>query len=387
MHIIPKKDLVVLSELERSIAKISTIEDSKNLLFQFEQIEEEIRDKYFPVLYMQMWKVALNAGKLSLANSYAKKSLQYLIDYKRIPQIKVYIQIFKDAGLFKNKFTEYFIMEEILLGKKNNINSEVIKEHIELLLHHSDHWKENPEFLKQYLLIEDVWGQELWKTCYEFILYNYFDRDIFLVLLDKAGDYKDKEYERKLQALLSLKKIKVPGRKMVDEKNHRPTKEKLNIDYDQIAMDFLSGIKEPNDEDQRRVINSLKYIPEDELSSKGQEMIIAFELLGMEQVVLALCETMIGILTDVKQRSSTYYVWTQALINLGEFYKAIDLIDEVLVSEPLYGEERLAFLYVKAEACLKLNKVKMAKELYSFIKKQNPNYRLVKERLKAFDKN
>jgi len=75
----------------------------------------------------------------------------------------------------------------------------------------------------------------------------------------------------------------------------------------------------------------------------------------------------------------------QALMNRSEYFKAIDLIDEVLQDEPLYGEEQLAFLYVKAEAYLKLKKTKMAKELYVAIKKLNPHYRLVGERLKSLE--
>lgn len=363
---------------------ISTIEDSKNLLHQFESIDESIRDQYATELYMQMWRVALHAGKLSLANLYAKKSLQYLIDLKRIPQIKIFIQTLRDAGLIKNKSKEYFIVEEILLGKKNKITSPELND-IEFFISHPEHWKQSPEFLKQYLLIEEEWNQESWKLCYEFILINHFDKDVFQILLEKARELGNKDYEKKILALLATKNIKVRSYKATESKEASMANEKLNVDYDQIAMELLSGTKEPNNEEQRRVLNSLKYITEEELRTKGQEMIIAFELLGMEQVVLSLCESMINILTDVKQRASTFYLWSQALFNTNEFYKTIEMIDEVLHSEPLYGEERLAFLYVKAEACLKLKKIKMAKELYSAIKKQNPNYRLVGERLKSLE--
>lgn len=363
---------------------ISTIEDSKNLLQQFESIDESVRDQYATKLYLQMWRVALRAGKLSLANSYAKKSLQYLIALKRIPQIKIFIQTLRDAGLFKSKSEEYLIVEEILLGKRNKITTSEL-DHVELFLSHPEHWKQSPEFLKQYLLIEEEWNQDLWKLCYEFILLNHFDKDVFQALLEKARELGNKEYEQKILALLATKNIKVRSYKAPESKEVLTANEKLNVDYDQIAMELLSGVKEPNNEEQRRVLNSLKYITEEELRTKGQEMIIAFELLGMEQVVLSLCESMINILTDVKQRASTFYLWAQALFNTNEFYKTIELIDEVLHAEPLYGEERLAFLYVKAEACLKLNKIKMAKELYNAIKKQNPNYRLVGERLKTLE--
>lgn len=363
---------------------ISTIEDSKKILNQFESIDEGVRDQHAAKLYMQMWKVALKAGKLSLANLYAKKSLRYLIEYKRIPQIKFFIQALHEAGLFKKDTEEYLIIEEILLGKRNKITSLELN-HIELFLSHPEHWKNSPEFLKQYLLIEAEWNQDLWKLCYEFILINHFDKEIFKSLLERARESGNKEYEKKFLELLASKNIKVSSFRATENKDHSVVSEKLNIDYDQIAMELLSGAKEPNDEEQRRVINSLKYISEEELAAKGQEMIVAFELLGMEQVVLSLCESMMKTLVDVKQRASTFYLWAQALFNTNEFYKTIDLIDEVLHAEPLYGEERLAFLYVKAEACLKLKKIKMAKEIYTEIKKQNPHYRLVGERLKLLE--
>lgn len=384
VFIVPKKWSAVLSEIESSLPNIDSIEDYKSLTNQFELIPENIRDEYFPSFYLKTWRVALNAGKLSLANSYAKKSIEHLIEFKRIPQIKILLKAFLDSGLFKNKLDDWLISEEILLGKRKNIRSSDLK-HIELFLYHPEHWKQFPEFIQQYLLLESEWNLDLWKLCYEYILIKHFDKDLFLVLLEKSIEMKDKANEKKFTNLLLAKKIKLNPRKLGAPKENAKNTEKLNLDYDQIAMDLLSGAIEPNHEEQRRVISSLKYISKDELLEKGQEMIVAFELLGMEQVVHSLCESMIVILTDVKARASTFYVWAQALMNSENYYKAIDLIDNVLDSEPLYGEELLAFYYLKAEALLKLKKTKMAKELYLIIKEQKPHYRLTEERLKSIE--
>jgi len=76
-------------------------------------------------------------------------------------------------------------------------------------------------------------------------------------------------------------------------------------------MNLLTGAIEPNKEEQRRVINSLKYISDEELLAKGQEMIVAFELLGMEEVVISLCERLAKALTEVKQRASVFFVWAK----------------------------------------------------------------------------
>lgn len=381
---VPKKWALILSELERLVLILESPEDCKVLLNRFESIDEEYRDAKAPQTYSLMWKVALRLGKLSLANSYAKKFLQHLVEYKRMPQIRNFINSLHEAGLFKKKSEEYLVIEEILLGKRSKVTQTELK-HIDLLLNHPEHWKHSSDFLRQYLLLDENWTSDQWKLCYEYILINHFDKGIFMALLEKTRELNKKLNEKKFTELLESMKIKVRSHQVTENKNHKTLSTNLNIDYDQMAMDLLSGSKEPSNEEQRRVLNSLKFIPEEELLSRGQEMIVAFELLGMEQVVFSLCEKMVSRLRDTKQRASTYYVWAQALSNNGDFYKSIDLIDDVMEKEPLIEEERLAFLYLKAEACLKLKKIKMAKELYLEIRKQNPHYRLVGERLRTIE--
>ncbi|MBC7540386.1 MAG: hypothetical protein H7281_16300 [Bacteriovorax sp.] len=381
---VQQKWALILSELERSVPILKTLEDCKILLNRFESIDEEYRDQEAPQFYMLMWRVALRSGKLSLANSYAKKFLQYLIEYKRIPQIRNFINSLNEAGLLKKNLEQYLIVEEILLGKRIKITQSELK-HIEIFLDHPEHWKRSSEFLQQYLLLDEDWTLEQWKLCYEYILINHFDAEIFISLLEKTRELKKKPIEKKFIELLKAKKIKFPTYVIQEKNDLKLVKENLNLDYDQIAMELLSGLKEPNNDEQKRVLNSLKFISDNELLTRGQDMIVAFELLGMEQVVQALCEKMVNILIDVKQRASIYYVWAQDLSNNGDFYKSIDLIDDILRKEPLIGSEQIAFLYLKAEACLKLKKIKMAKELYLKIKKHNPHYRLVAERLKTIE--
>ncbi len=373
-----------LSEIERMIPILESDEDSRILLDRFESIDEHYRDQNFSQLYLSLWKVALKIGKLNLANLYAKKSLQYLISFKRIPQIKIFIQSLHDAGIFKKNTEEFLIQREILLGKKNNLTKNHFT-YIDLMEDHPEHWKEFSEFLKQYLLLESEWTAEQWKFCYEYILTNHYDKEIFLSLLEKTHELNKVAAQKKFMNFLSAKKVRIKNIELNASPMPEQKKENLHMDYDQLAMELLSGNIEPTDEEQRRVLNSLKFIPAEDLKSKGQDMVVAFELLGMEQVVLNLCEQLVKIFDDVKQKASIYYVWAQALNNKGDYFKTIDLVDEVLQKEPLYEEERLAFLYLKAEASLKLKKIKMAKALYLEIKKHNPHYRLVSERLKAIE--
>lgn len=380
------KWISILLEVEKSIPTIETIEDYKILLSRFESIDIEHRDQYYPQLYLKMWKVAIKAGRLNLAHSYAKKSFDYLINYKRIPEIKLLIKSLKEEGLFNKKYEEYYVVLDILQGKQSEITNESCKK-IDLYINHPDHWKYSFEFLVQSLLLDEEWSIDQWKRCYEFILVHKFNKEIFLLLSNKADEYKNKKAKINFVNYLKTKKIRT---RVYLESNEELQKEKqsdLHIDYDQIAMDVISGAISSINEEEKRVINSLKFISDDELLIKGQEMIVAFELLGMEHVVLLLCERMVKSITDVKELAKTYYVWAQALKNSGEYYKCIDLIDDVLSKVPLLQDEQLAFVYIKAEACLKLKKIKMAKELYLEIKKINPHYRLVSERLRAIETN
>jgi len=375
-----KKWALILFELESSIQNLETSEDCKNLLNKFSSIDENYRDEKAPQSYKLMWKVALRSGKLSLAESYAKKFIDYLIDLKRIPQLKSFLRSLNDEGLFKRKSEKYLNVEKIILGKDVKITQDELA-YFDILIEHPEHWKKSSEFLKQFLLIEDDWSLEQWKFCYEYILINYFDKDIFISLLEKSRLLKNSTAENKIIKLLDSKKIKFHTRENFSKAEEKPVQKKLHLDYDQMALELLSGLKEPNIEEQKRVINSLKFISDQELLSKGQDIVVAFELLGMEQVVYELCQKMLELQVDIKDRVITFYVWAQALSNNGDFYKTIDLIDDLFQKEPLNAEEGLAFKYLKAEACLKIKRTKMAKELYLEIKKINPHYRLVGERL------
>jgi len=372
-----------LSEIE-SLLNSSEDFDAKSLLDRFESTDENFRDQNFSHLYLKLWKTAKNSGQLNLANQYAKKALDHLVSLKRIPKIKELLMEFRAEGILKKNREEYVRKCEILLGNKVNFHNEDLK-YFDLMDDHPEHWKEFKNYLKQYLLIVTEWGIHEWKLCYEFILVNQFDKDISYALMERAYELNRADLVKRFEQLFANKKIKVkkmsePARPKLQSKN-----EKLHLDYDQVAMDLLSGSIEPNEEEQRRVLSSLKFITEEELSKRGKDMIVAFELLGMEKVVLTLCEQMIKLTDDIKERASLYFIWAQSLNNSGDFFKAIDLVDEVLVKEPFYEEERMAFLYLKAEACVKVKKIKMAKDIFAQIKKFNPHYRLVGERLKALE--
>lgn len=372
-----------LSEIERCLNSSEDF-DEKSLLDRFESIEENFRDQNFSHLYLKLWKTAKSSGRLNLANLYAKKSLDHLIALKRIPKIKMLLEEMRTEGVLKKNYSEYIRKCEILLGKKTDFHNEDLK-YFDLMDDHPEHWKEFREFLKQYLLVVNEWGSEEWKLCYEFILLNHFDREIAIALMEKAFELNKHELVKRFELLFASKKIKVKKLTVATTPKMTTKSENLHLDYDQVAMDLLSGAKEPNDDEQNRVLGTLKFITEEELRNRGKDMIVAFQLLGMEKVVLTLCEQVIKHTDDVKEKASLFFIQAQALFNSGDYFKAIDLIDELLGKEPLYEDERMAFLYLKAEACLKVKKIKQAREIFGKIKKINPHYRLVRERLNSLE--
>lgn len=381
---VPKKWDSILFEIERSALNVDAFEDCKILINQFEAIDENYRDSKTPQVYEVMWRVALKIGKLSLANLYAEKFLKHLVLNKRSPQIRKFILELNEAGILKKNSEFYLKQERLFLGKKEN-NLNLNMKDVELLNEHPMHWKSDANFLKQFLIQTDHWDIEKWRLCYEYILLNYFDKDLFLLMLEKFQKAKNVKAEKTFVSLLATKKIKQTAREKKTQNASESSSEHLNIDYDELAMELISKSKSPNSDEQTRVINSLKFIEKEQLVIKGQEMLIAFEFLGMTEVVIALCEKLIQEISNTKERASIYFIWAQTLINNENFFNALQLVDDVIENEPLYGDEYLALEYLKAEALMGLKKYKMAKMLYLVIKKKNPNYRLVEERLKVIE--
>ena len=69
-------------EVEQLIKNLSTEESSEKIIEIFESIDENYRDQNATHLYLKIWKIALANGKLNLANQYAKKGMDYLIEQK-----------------------------------------------------------------------------------------------------------------------------------------------------------------------------------------------------------------------------------------------------------------------------------------------------------------
>lgn len=370
---------LVLRELDEILLNAKEFEELNTAVCLFEQIDNDYREKHAEKYYFNMWKVAFNSGKVKLAKSYAEFLLDRLIELKRIPAIKKLKSEFIETGLFKTH--KKFNSVDVIIGKRG-----VSVDELYLCEAHPEMWKNSKNILKNFLLEDKAWANEDWKLAYEYVLKFHYDKDLFLMLTTLAEALKKEAHKKKFLLYLSTKKVNVKSFTEVKEKKVEVKKESdLHVDYDKLAMDVMSGVIEPSVNEQKRIIISIKDFSKVELLEKGKDMIVAFGLLGMDKVVIHLCERLLPLLTDVKDRASTQFMLAQALFNNGEFYKVIDLIDDTFDSEPLVDDEVMAFNYLKAESYLKLKKYKLAKELFLIIKKNSPHYRLVGERLRHLE--
>lgn len=374
-----KKWTLILSKLDSLISGEFDIDQMDLAIWLFESIDKSYREKNAQKYYLEMWKIAFRAGKIKLAKNYAEFILDYLIEYKRVPAIKKFIIDTSYEGLFKknNKFTS----ADAILGKKDSFSLEnyvFFESHPEML-------KDSQHSLKDYLLEEVDWNMNHWKLAYEYIIKFHYDKDLFVHMAHKAAAMKKENHKKNFLNYLSAKKVNLKS--FVDKEKEEISSETraLHVDYDQLAMDVISGSLEPSIAEQRKILISIKGLTDEEVIQKGKDMIVAFGLLGMDKVVIELCERAIPLMADVKSRASVQFMMAQAMFNSGDFYKVIDLVDDTFEHEPLLETEMNDFNYLKAESYLKLKKYKNAKDIYLKIKKYNPQYRLVGERLKHLE--
>lgn len=374
-----KKWTLVLHELDLKISERNSSDDNESIIWIFENLDDEYRDDHAKRFYPVMWKIAFESGKIKLAKKYVEAHLNNLIEYKRVPALKKLIQELSEAGLIVTH--KKFPMVQTILGKKGQFSLEDSHG----FEHHPEMWKNSKNILKNYLLEESEWTPEHWKLAYEYILKFYYDKEFFLLLAEKSLKLKKDKHAEKFMAFLREKKVDLKSFELKATQKSAENKNELHVDYDQLAMDVISGVKEPSITEQKRILVSIQNLDDAELLDKGKDMIVAFGLLGMDKVVVRLCERVIPLIKEVKLRVGIQFMLAQALFNNNEFHKVCDLIDDTFETEPLLPDEVLAFNYLKAESLLKLKKYKIAKDLFVSIKKHNPHYRLVGERLKELE--
>ncbi|MEA9354653.1 CDC27 family protein [Bacteriovorax sp. PP10] len=375
-----KKWTLVLRVLDLKISERSSTEDNESIIWIFENLDVEYRHDHAQRFYSVMWKIAFESGKIKLAKQYVEALLNNLIELKRVPALKKLMTELAEAKFITTH--KKFPMLQAILGKKGQFSLEDSSG----FEHHPEMWKNSKNILRNFLLEETEWTLEHWKLSYEYILKFYYDKELFLLLAEKSRKLKKDKHSENILAFLREKKVNLKAFEVkAPDKTSANDNDSLNVDYDQLAMDVISGVKEPSITEQKRILVSIQNLDDAELLDKGKDMIVAFGLLGMDKVVVRLCERVIPLVKEVKLRAGIQFMLAQALFNNNEFYKVTDLIDDTFETEPLLPDEVLAFNYLKAESLLKLKKHKQARELFVSIKKHNPHYRLVGDRLRELE--
>lgn len=124
-----------------------------------------------------------------------------------------------------------------------------------------------------------------------------------------------------------------------------------------------------------------------ELLDNYSDLIVVFNQLNASVVSEKICEKVekIIIKRDLKEKINFYYLQAETLRHSKKMFLSLNVIDKVLESYPLNENEKVCFLYMKAEIYRKLDNQTEALKYYALVKKMNNNYRLVKQRLKEID--
>ncbi len=362
--------------IEAEIQRAENLDES-TLIEIYEKMDSDFRQDSCFSINSKLWKQALKIGKVKLAKKYAQLAIDHLVKLKRIPYLQMFIAELKANGLGKLNFHEI----EVAIAKGNCASSKIdVNAHWEFLSLHPEKWRENKNFLKQHLVGLDRFSTDDWKLVYEYVLNFHYDEELFLKLNKHVQETNKDKFIEKFSKFLHSKNVKIE--KVVKKANTATQSQNFKVNYDELALEVISGELNPTSDEQRKVMIGLRDISDKELLSKGVDMIVAFSLLGMDEVVKMLGERLIPLITDVRTRASVEFTCAQSLFEKQNFYAVVDYVDDVLEKEPLLDSELMAFEYLKAEALLKLKRIKQAHVLFAKINKRNPSYRLVHQRLK-----
>lgn len=371
-HAFDKKDWSSFSQILDNLINLNlSIEENFEIFSIVSKIDNEILKNIFkqnPKLNYMLWIFCNKIGKVSYADRFADQYLSYLIERKKIIQLKKYINELEVSGSLKKKLKKIKLIPATLLGNKENFHK--LKSYIELSDWHIEYWGEDYESLKDNIMESTDFKKEDLKLLFKFILKFKFDPDLIIKLLEYKNLSQDEyikieNFLKNKKVLKSIPELSQSGFKALNSK----------IDYDQIAFELISGKKELDINVEEKIINSLNYMTEEEISMKGYDMLIAFRLLEMNKVTMELCEKLLQKITDTKLYASVIFVKAQTLIELDESYKAIDIVDDAILKLPLLNQELSAFWYLKYLAYKQLGKNNQAEQIIKNISKMDSGFK------------
>lgn len=363
-----EKDWQEFSQIFESLLQQNLSNDESfeiyNLVSKIDNLTSKNFFNQFFKLNYSLWSFCQKLGKVADADRFAEYYLENLIERKKIITLNNFLNELEQSGSLKKKIKKIKMLPSALLGNKESYKNLIGQ--YEISDWHFEYWGEDSEAFKDYILARPELRKDDLKLIYKYILKFNFDEELIIKLLEYK-DLKKDEIEN-IERFLISRKIKIPQKSLqITEKNTSHSR----IDYDQIAFDLISGKIELDVKIEERIIKSLNYLSEEDLKLKGHDMLVAFRLLEMNRVTLAFCEKLLLNLNDIKLRASVMFIKVQTLIELDESYKALDIIDDIILKMPLFGQELSAFWYLKYLAYKQLGKKENADQVLIQIKKMD----------------
>lgn len=130
-------------------------------------------------------------------------------------------------------------------------------------------------------------------------------------------------------------------------------------------------------------LKNIEYMDEQEFKKNQKDLIMSSFTQGLSKVALSILD---DPRSEISKEGLEYkYFKVIALTNMGQEHEALDTLNEILESMALVPDEKITFLYIKAEVLRSLGKRIEAFKIYREVYKINPHYRLAKYRMSEID--
>lgn len=168
--------------------------------------------------------------------------------------------------------------------------------------------------------------------------------------------------------------------------NHLRNKEK-----DEVSQFFVSLYEnEPNDS----VSNSIRdfktmvnHFDSSYILNNYEDIVISFNFLKLPEVSLHILKKLDWTSLSEHEYINAKFLNVETLLKTENYFGARDLAEDVLAEVPLIKNEKVTFLYLRAESNFGLGYFRQALRGYLDVKKLSPGYRLTNERIRQIEAN
>ena len=124
----------------------------------------------------------------------------------------------------------------------------------------------------------------------------------------------------------------------------------------------------------------------DEILKNYADLVFCFNTMELYVASLKILEQVKELLDekDVSVDLEFNYLYLKTLIGEQKYFEAYDLVTTINGSIPMVDSKRIEFLYIQGEVARKLGRIKEAIKSYLLVKKIDPKYRLINQRLQSF---